>query len=275
MPRRALFTALRRRADFAGAERFWLFVGHPRSGHSLVGALLDAQPDAVIAHELDVLGFLEAGERRRARLMALCVERNRWFAARKGRWNEYAYAVEAGWQGRHRRLRVIGDKKGGRTTLRLRRNPELLDELRAIIQLPLRLIQVVRHPLDNIATMSVKRKEPLPRTIDEYFGRAEFLDGFLAGLPSEEQYTVSFEAVSRDPEARLGELIQFLGLPQDAVAGAARAQAAAIVRPEPSRSRRRVAWTPALLEDVRARSAALGHLHGYVGGSEGDDWRAD
>ena len=38
-------------------ERFCLFVGYPRSGHSLVGSLLDAHPDIAISHELHVLRY--------------------------------------------------------------------------------------------------------------------------------------------------------------------------------------------------------------------------
>ena len=105
--RRAAVTAWRLRRRFRDLEAFCLFVGHPRSGHSLVGALLDAQPDAVIAHELDALGFVEAGERSRARLLALCVERNRWFAARGAQWNEHAYRVDGGWQGACRQCRHV------------------------------------------------------------------------------------------------------------------------------------------------------------------------
>ena len=49
------------RDDFAGIGSFLMFVGHPRSGHSLVGALIDAHPNAVVAHELDALKYVEAG----------------------------------------------------------------------------------------------------------------------------------------------------------------------------------------------------------------------
>jgi hypothetical protein len=31
---------------------FCLFIGYPRSGHRLIGALLDAHPDVAIAHEI-------------------------------------------------------------------------------------------------------------------------------------------------------------------------------------------------------------------------------
>ena len=43
----------RYRDDFDRVERFCLFVGYPRSGHSIVGAVLNAHRDAVISHELD------------------------------------------------------------------------------------------------------------------------------------------------------------------------------------------------------------------------------
>ena len=40
---------------YDGVETFVLFIGYPRSSHSLVGALLDAHPEIIIPHEYDVL----------------------------------------------------------------------------------------------------------------------------------------------------------------------------------------------------------------------------
>ena len=34
-----------------GVEKFVFFVGYPRSGHSIIGSVMDAHPDIVIAHE--------------------------------------------------------------------------------------------------------------------------------------------------------------------------------------------------------------------------------
>ena len=58
---RASMDARARHADFEGVQAYVMFVGYPRSGHSLVGALLDAHPDAIVAHELDALKYLQAG----------------------------------------------------------------------------------------------------------------------------------------------------------------------------------------------------------------------
>lgn len=38
--------------DFASVRTFVLFVGYPRSGHSLIGSIMDAHPNIIIAHEV-------------------------------------------------------------------------------------------------------------------------------------------------------------------------------------------------------------------------------
>ena len=41
---------------YDGVEAFVLFIGYPRSSHSLVGAILDAHPEIIIPHEYNVIG---------------------------------------------------------------------------------------------------------------------------------------------------------------------------------------------------------------------------
>jgi hypothetical protein len=97
--------------SFRQIESFCLFVGYPRSGHSLVGALLDAHPDAVLAHELIAHQHVLNGCSRDA-LYGRILARSFWFHWR-GHRGVYSYRVPAGWQGRWRQLRLIGDKRGG------------------------------------------------------------------------------------------------------------------------------------------------------------------
>ena len=70
------WAGFRRRHDFATVRAYVMFVGQPRTGHSLVGALLDAHPNALIAHELDALKYVAAGDDRR-RLYVLLVKQER------------------------------------------------------------------------------------------------------------------------------------------------------------------------------------------------------
>ena len=34
-----------------GVEKYVFFAGYPRSGHSMIGSVMDAHPNMVIAHE--------------------------------------------------------------------------------------------------------------------------------------------------------------------------------------------------------------------------------
>ena len=44
---------------YDGVETFVLFIGYPRSCHSLVGAILDAHPEIIIPHEYNILAKLK------------------------------------------------------------------------------------------------------------------------------------------------------------------------------------------------------------------------
>ena len=46
---------------FSGVSTYCMFIGLPRSGHTLVGVLLNAHKNAVIAHELNALKFIKRG----------------------------------------------------------------------------------------------------------------------------------------------------------------------------------------------------------------------
>ena len=43
------------------SAKFLLFIGTPRSGHSIVGAILDAHPLAIVSHEVNALERISEG----------------------------------------------------------------------------------------------------------------------------------------------------------------------------------------------------------------------
>ncbi|MET0146650.1 MAG: sulfotransferase, partial [Ilumatobacteraceae bacterium] len=154
----------RNRREFDGVRGYVMFVGHPRTGHSLVGALLDAHPNALVAHELDALKYVQAGFDRR-RLFALLqrAERTRVASGHVSS-TGYRYLVPNQWQGRHERLDLIGDKKGGRSTARLGGDISLLQRIHEVVGVDVYVVQVVRNPYDVIATMH--RRAPR-RSLDD------------------------------------------------------------------------------------------------------------
>ena len=41
---------------YDGVQTLLIFIGYPRSGHTLVSSLLDAHPHVIIANEFDIIG---------------------------------------------------------------------------------------------------------------------------------------------------------------------------------------------------------------------------
>lgn len=240
-------------------EKYCCFVGYPRSGHTLIGAMLTAHPDAIVSHELDALLYVAAGCSKR-QLFQLIRDRDLWFAAREGRWNEFKYAVPGQWQGRIRTLRVIGDKKGGQTAERLSRRPELLDKLEAMVEIPVHYVHIVRNPYDNIATMARRAKSSVDKQVEPYFERVVACAAARERTEPARWFEGSHEELIAAPKPFLERLAVFLGLtPEpdwlDACAG--------VVFESPRRGRDRVEWPEAVRREVAARAADHVQLAGY------------
>lgn len=255
--------ARRSRDLYSEIEKFCLFIGTPRSGHSLVGAFLDAHPDAVVAHEQNALRYVLAGFDR-GRLFHLLLENSRVSAREGRREGSYSYAVPGTWQGRHRRLRVIGDKKAGGSSLLLDRSPDLLSRLRRTVEVPVRVIHVVRNPFDNIATMALHsargRRVDLLVEADHYFMRCETVARVEGELTSDELFRTSHEEFVEKPWATLDALVRWLGLDPEPEHLAA---CVASVRPSAHRSRHKVEWSPEIRHAVERRMGTLPFLAGY------------
>jgi hypothetical protein len=149
----------------------------------------------VVAHELNALRYVQAGFSR-LQLSSLLLVSDRKFEAHGRTWGRYEYRVPGQWQGRWRRLRVIGDKKGGASTRRLQRSPELLEGLRATVRVPLRIVHVTRSPFDNIAAIHLMKRgrrsdATLEDAVDFYFELAEATGGLEARVPAEEWLELS------------------------------------------------------------------------------------
>lgn len=231
-------------------ERFVLFVGYPRSGHSLVGSLLDAHPEVVIAHELDALADVAAGASRVELYRQLLVH-DRDFTEAGRAWMGYDYDVPGGWQGRTRRLRVIGDKKGGSTTERLGHDPALLDRVRALTGVPLVLVHVTRNPFDNIATIAARSGAPLDACVARYTDLVAINERVrlsCAGDPEVTWVDVAHEALIADPKHELERLATTMGVDAEP---SWLESCQPVVFPSPRRTRDGEDWTPDAITAVR------------------------
>jgi len=244
----------------AEVERFCLFVGYPRSGHSLLGSLLDAHPEVVIAHELNVLRYVKYGFPRDP-IFALLWENARSHAEAGRVQTGYGYAVPGQWQGRARRLRVIGDKRGGSAIRRLQARPGHLARLRRRVGVPLRFVHVLRNPYDNIATIHRRRPHHgLDAAIAHYFGMVRGVEALWQEVPAHERIDVRHEDLVADPRRELTRVCDALGVeaPQDYLEACA-----GVVWPAPRPSRQAIEWPPGSRERIQDELEGHPFLHGY------------
>jgi len=256
---RTLWPALGERRLFTDVGTFCLFIGVNRSGSSLVGSLLNAHRHALIAHELNALHFVR---RRfsRAQLFYLLRAQDRAFEKAGRQWYGYDYRVEGQWQGRCEQLLVIGDKHAGGATHILGRRPELVQRLADRVQARVKMIHVVRHPLDNIATIHRLQNLSLAAATKYYFEHAA-TNARLVRKYGTDVLTLALEEVIAQPQANIAKLCGFLGLAAapDYLDACRRA-----VFAQPRLSRSKVVWPPALVAEVDRQASKIAFLARYA-----------
>lgn len=250
-------------ARFADVAAYCMFIGYPRSGHSIIGALLDAHPHAVIAHEMGALQYVHA-KFDRQQLYHLLDQKARLDANNGRRSGSYSYRVPGQWQGRAQQIRVIGDNQAEGATLRLRARPWLWDRVQSTTQTPVHLVHVTRNPFDNITTIAQHAaNEGIPdleAAAEHYFSLCETVLRLKEHVDSETIIDVSHEEFVADPSASLRTLCRFLGLePLDDYLDAC----AKIVYDTPHKSRYEGPWNKRLRQMVQRRMGEIPYLRHY------------
>jgi len=249
---------------FDDVRTFAFFVGHNKSGTSMVGGLLDAHPNVIMADEIDALKYAEAGFDR-DQLFYLLLKGSR-SEARKGRvtarrLTPYSYAVAGQWQGRVTTPMVVGDGRSGTSTRRLGADPGLLRRLPEVMPgVAVRLIQVIRNPFDPISVMMVRGRRSFRNAVDHYFQACEVLLEIRRLVEPGALLPVRYETFIAYPQGELTTVCRFLGVEPDPDYLTA---CAGIIRREPDRSREMVEWPRRWINEVHQRIFDVDFLEGY------------
>ena len=258
---RLYLEALRHRNTFEKVGAFCFFVGYGRSGHSLLGQIINAHRNALISHEADAVRYLSFGYSW-SQVCAIILRRSRKFKKKDHRWSGYKYQISGLSQGDYSDLQIIGDKKGGGTTDLLAQRPETFDELRSL-DLPLRVIHHVRNPYDNISSITRREDRSLDNAIEYYFGRVSNVQNHLnkiRGIDGADVLETHHENLVRSKHDTLRRVIEFLSLPEydDYYEKCAES-----IFDSENKSRNRVEWTQSAKQEVHSRASNYDFLSGY------------
>ena len=154
---------------------FVFFVGRSHSGHSIVGSILDSHPHMIIAHEANIFYQLKDDPMRFTSKADVFNElwRNSYNVSHSGggfrssdsidiKKKGYTLQIRDLYQGTYLSyVNVIGDKNGGKTVSFFHQDPlewgKIYNKLKTLINIPFKVIYVIRNPYDSIASTYLYR----------------------------------------------------------------------------------------------------------------------
>lgn len=267
---KSLLSGFGQKTKMQEVESFVLFIGFPRSGHSLIGFLINQHPEILISHELDVLYYFEKYNYSKNMLYNLIYHRDKWFRTKKkGKWTGYDYNISTQSTLNPNSIKVLGDKKGGVTSTRLIENIGLLNELKSKLDLPLKLIFIARNPFDNIATRILRessKKEDYAVTesrieymINKYFQSCDLLET-IRKIDDSDVFISNIEKFIAAPDTEFVDLFNWLNVSIDK--GFIELMVNKINKEE-SQTRHKINWPKNQINDILEKSQKYGYLKNY------------
>ncbi|WP_019507455.1 sulfotransferase [Pleurocapsa sp. PCC 7319] len=244
---------------FKSIEKYCMFVGYTRSGHSLVGSLLDAHPNIIIGHELNALQLFEKSVNYQ-KIYYLLLQNSQRKATQGRQETGYSYQVPHQWQGKFQTLKVIGDKRGSATNFIIRTNPKILDVLPNRLNVPIKFIHVVRNPFDNITTMITRKKANLEYGINSYFTKCKTVAYLKTQIDTKDILDVRHESLIDNPQAILSQVCKFLEVE---TSQKYLDDCASIVFKSPKKTRFTYQWDDKSIELVKNQIEQYEFLQGY------------
>lgn len=271
-----------------------LFIGHGRSGHSLIGHLLNQHPNAAISHEYHLLYQTLLFPHHPYTHFRLMRNKAMKTKGRRFRYSGYSYERLRNTKAKGE-IMLLGDKSGGTTADMLYKHG--LDVLRPLekINVALRFLCIIRNPYDVIFTRTMRqvfmRHSPLFRrygknrhldavvkvidgddecrrrlplelkgNMELYFERAEAIQS-LIDAERHPMLVTHYREYTANPRSQMEKILDFLQLPR--IEGYVDEAALQVRGASRSRDKSEALWTDEIIAEIQSRARRYNYLDGY------------
>lgn len=226
--------------SFSNVKSFYVFIGQPRSGTTLLSAILDAHPQIMVAQECNILPLLNFGIPKRVAFQTL-YESALQFSRSGRKWNGYRYSLEDVEGKSTANIVALGLKHGSPNAKFFAKHPNGRKQLEARLSLPVNAIHLLRNPFDVIASTVNRRKLSINKVIDWYEELDCLIKLALGQFEEDQKLCIHLEDIISDPSYWLPRVSSFLGCPFNEKLTR---NCGALVWQEPERTRKTIAWQP-------------------------------
>jgi len=248
-------------------HKFLTFACTGQSGHTILAAIIDAHPNAMISEELRVMRKMAKGRYSSPKELferVMLDSKNR--VNGKNTYRRKIGTIDSQYQGAFsRNLILLGDKCGwdsiGKYTERGVKNRTLL-EFQDNIKIPLLVIHALRNPFDLISNWVRGRKSSLSSQIEYFESTVEATQRIYydSDFPRDQIMQVRNEDLCAAPDVIIKDICIFLGLdPEKDFIG----DCASIVFSKPNYRKGEVSWDDESIKKVEELVTKYKFLNGY------------
>lgn len=281
-----------------GINKFVFFLGHPRSGHSIIASLLDAHPHIIIAHEVNIFTKMSESRPRFTTKSTIfnALWKNSFYSFWQGHRSKqdaikgYTLTIEGLYQGAYQSyIEVIGDKKAGKSTGLLANDPtewhKVYRELKSIVSLPIKVFHCIRNPYDNIATLIIDNAvvknhgslnsttigkvrnshenytfnpQEVEQQINMYFKYYQAIEDIKLEL---DMLQIHHQDLIENPRETINKMCDFLGV---SCSENYLDICSDKIFKSPSKSRYRIVWEQYQLSEIKSQIKKIGSLQRYI-----------
>ncbi len=192
---------------YKNIKKFVSFIGGVRTGHTLVGSLLDAHPNIDISIRQNPMLKLENNISRNS-LFDIIIK---YCKKSKRKIGGYSYLINNSKRGN---IYVIGDSAATYKNMKKISNNKIFNKFCNYIRVPIYWIWVIRDPFETVQSACKISGKPIDNVIERY-EEAYLLSHKFCKKHKGKVIIVYLEELIKDPKKEVSKILDFIVVPYD------------------------------------------------------------